>query len=86
MRGRDVRELKRRTHDVAPSAITRRGVVKMFRVDKNYGFLQAEDGREIFFHISTVTGPMPMANDPVQYTSDVRDGRPRAASVKVTRS
>jgi cold shock protein len=83
MRGRDVRELKRRTHDVTPPAITKHGVIKMYRVDKGYGFILSDDGGEIFFHHSALTGRMPMPNDAVLYTSGMRDGRPRATSVRV---
>jgi cold shock CspA family protein len=83
MRGRDVRELKRRTHDVIPPAITKRGVIKMYRVDKGYGFILGGDGSEIFFHHSVLTGRMPMPNDAVLYTSGMRHGRLAATSVRV---
>jgi cold shock CspA family protein len=83
MRGYDVRELKRRTHDVAPAPITKRGTIKMYRVDKGFGFILADTGAEVFFHHSALTGRMPMAGDAAEYTVGMRDGRPRATSVRV---
>ncbi len=31
-----------------------RGTVKTFNVEKNYGFIKGEDGKEYFFHASAV--------------------------------
>jgi len=33
-----------------------RGTVKNFRVEKGYGFITCEDGKEVFFHHSALEG------------------------------
>jgi cold shock protein len=66
-----------------------KGKIKKVIRDKGYGFIQAEDSREIFFHMSVLRG-LDFQNlkegDPVEFDveKDRLSGKPRAINVKAS--
>jgi cold shock CspA family protein len=43
------------------------GIVKTFLPNRQFGFLQTEDGREIFFHISNIKNGIPKLGQSAQF-------------------
>src|ERR1039458_10528610 len=65
------------------------GSVKYFNVAKRYGFIQAQNGEELFFHSDSVTPPgtLPRLGEEVEYVRDESPTKgPRAALVRLKRS
>ena len=62
------------------------GKVKWFNEKKGFGFIEAEDGKEIFVHFSAITGSgfkTLKEGDPVEFEVTQDPKGPRAANVKV---
>ena len=67
-----------------------KGKIKKVIRDKGYGFIQAEDGREIFFHRSGLREldfEHLKEGDPVEFDMDKDrlSGKPRAINVRTSR-
>jgi len=61
---------------------TMQGKVKFFNVDKGYGFIEAEDGKDIFFHISGLTeGVSVQEGDEVSYDTEPGERGPKAVNI-----
>ena len=70
-----------------PSEGRRRGVVKFFNVRKNWGFITAAQGGEIFFHGSQVGGgevpsTPPQEGELVEYSVEATARGPQAVNVR----
>jgi len=64
-----------------------KGTIKKLIGDKGYGFIQTEEGKELFFHRNQLQG-MEFSSlkegQAVEYeTGTGRDGRPQAVKVKL---
>jgi len=62
------------------------GRVKFYNEARGYGFLIADDGRELFMHISEWADQIndPTKGDKVRFLQECgRDGRPRAAKIEL---
>ncbi|MFN2108480.1 MAG: cold-shock protein [Anaerolineae bacterium] len=60
------------------------GAVKWFREDKHFGFITQQDGSDIFFHNSGITGDVEkimQENAPVWYEVISTDRGPQAVNV-----
>lgn len=57
------------------------GTVKFFNSNKGFGFIIAENGKELFFHISEITGTEPRDGDSV--TFELGSGPKGPCAVKV---
>lgn len=60
------------------------GRIKYFNQERGFGFVQTDDGRELFVHVSQLANAdyFPAKNDIVEFTADKgRDGRPYARRV-----
>ena len=64
-----------------------RGTIKKLIRDKGYGFIQTEEGKDLFFHQSQLQGveyPSLKEGQEVEYEAGTgRGGRPEAANVKL---
>ena len=62
------------------------GTVKFFNIAKGFGFIKQESGRDLFFHVSEISGAEPKDGDNVEF--QVGQGRkgPCAMKVKVLNS
>jgi CspA family cold shock protein len=72
----------------APQSTPTTGVIKWFDSNKGYGFIQTDDVRDIFAHISQVANecPDPRKGDRVNFIEDIgRDGRPYARQIVVVK-
>lgn len=61
------------------------GTVKWFDEKKGYGFIEQEDGPDVFVHFSGITGEgFKTLNEGAQVTFDVEEGRQGPAAANVT--
>ncbi|MCB0414445.1 MAG: cold shock domain-containing protein [Bdellovibrionales bacterium] len=60
------------------------GTVKFFNSNKGFGFITPEQGEELFFHISEITGKEPRDGDRVKFEVGKRKKGPCAIQVQVT--
>jgi cold shock CspA family protein len=66
--------------------ITKTGIVRQYIETRGFGFITADDGADVFFHISAVGEQFgePTKGDRVTFVPGAgRDGRPRANKVVV---
>lgn len=65
------------------------GIVKWFNTEKGYGFIQPENGSDIFVHYSAIRGSgYRNLNEGDRVEFEVisgREGRPQASDVVITR-
>lgn len=62
-----------------------KGTVKMFNKEKGFGFIHAEDGKDVFFHYSSLEmdGFKEIAQgEEVEFELQQSDRGPRAAKIK----
>ncbi len=60
-----------------------KGTVKWYNTRKGYGFIQDEDGKDIFVHKSAVpTGTYLNEGDKVEYESEESERGPQATKIK----
>ncbi len=62
-----------------------KGTVKMFNKEKGYGFIRTEDGRDVFFHYSSLDMEgykTAEAGEAVEFDVQDSDRGPRAANIK----
>ena len=57
------------------------GVVKWFNDEKGYGFLAGDDGRFVYFHKSSVDGPMPVPGETVSFEETEGGRGPKAVRI-----
>lgn len=57
------------------------GTVKFFNTSKGFGFIQQDQGDDIFFHISEIEGAEPKDGDKVEY--EVGEGKKGPCALKV---
>ena len=71
-----------KTHTAPPS-----GVVRVVFQDEGYGFISADDGRDVFFHRNSVLGDGFESLEPgtqVRFAEEQGDKGPQASSVSIT--
>jgi len=61
------------------------GRVKLYTVDRGYGFVTTDDGGEWFFHASQIVGEPPSRGDRVTFAIGFRSGREQAVRVCLDR-
>jgi len=60
-----------------------KGTVKWYNARKGFGFIQDEDGKDIFVHKSAVpTGTYLSEGDKVEYESEESERGPQATKIK----
>ncbi len=60
-----------------------KGKVKMFNPERGFGFITGEDGKDTYFHKSSVEGGATLTvGDAVEYEVEAGDRGPRAKNVK----
>ncbi len=62
------------------------GRVKVFHADREFGFLTAEDGEEVYVHVGDVDGSGLRSGDEVSYEMGEGDNGPKAIDVEVVRA
>lgn len=64
-------------------ATTKTGTVKMYKPGAGWGFIRADDGSDIFFHISDFAEHFdePSSGARVTFVAGSRHGKPRASNV-----
>jgi len=61
------------------------GIVKWFNADKGYGFITAEDGKEVFAHFSNISGDGYKSleeGQAVTFDIEVNDRGPQATNIE----
>ena len=61
------------------------GSVKMFNKEKGYGFIRTEDGKDVFFHHSSILMDgykTAETGEPVDFEVEDSDRGPRAKNIK----
>lgn len=60
-----------------------KGKIKMFNAQRGFGFITAEDGKDVYVHISEIEGNTPLeVGDEVEFEVEQGERGPRAKSVK----
>lgn len=60
-----------------------KGTVKWYNSYRGYGFIQGEDGKEVFVHRSSIeVGTDLYEDDPVEFEVEESDRGPKAMNVK----
>jgi len=60
-----------------------KGSVKWYNTRKGYGFIQGEDGKDIFVHRSSVpSGTFLQEGDKVEYELETSERGPKATNIK----
>jgi CspA family cold shock protein len=60
-----------------------KGTVKWYNSYRGYGFIQSEDGKEVFVHKSSIEMETDLyENDPVEFEIEESDRGPKAMNVK----
>jgi CspA family cold shock protein len=60
-----------------------KGTVKWYNSYRGYGFIQSEDGKEVFVHKSSIEMETDLyENDPVEFEIEESDKGPKAMNVK----
>ena len=63
-----------------------KGTVKFFNVTKGFGFIKADDGKELFVHQSDITpGHVLKENSPVEFEVVMGERGPKAQKVSLVR-
>jgi len=60
-----------------------KGTIKWYNARKGYGFIEGEDGKDVFVHRSVVpTGTLLDEGDKVEYEIEDSEKGPQATSIK----
>lgn len=63
------------------------GRIKVFNPDRNFGFISAEDGNDVFFHGEVVSGDAARSGDIVEFeVEQAENGDQRASTLTVVKS
>ncbi|MCX6667013.1 MAG: cold shock domain-containing protein [Euryarchaeota archaeon] len=62
-----------------------KGSIKWYNTRKGYGFIQGEDGKDVFVHRSSVpSGTLLQEGDKVEYELETSERGPKAINIKKT--
>jgi cold shock protein len=78
-------ELSAFTNTKERSRVSMKGSVKMFNKEKGYGFIRTEDGRDVFFHHSSILMDgykTAEAGEAVTFEVEESERGPRAKDIK----
>ena len=60
-----------------------KGKVKMFNSERGFGFITGDDGKDVYFHSSSVeSGAVLAVGDSVEFEVEAGERGPRAKNVK----